>query len=968
MASIGSASSAGSYYANDNYYTAEDQLGQSEWGGLAAAELGLSGPVDCAMFEQVLSGQLPNGEVLTGGAKEHAPGFDLTFSAPKSVSLMALVGGDARLVRAHHESVQTAMKWVESHLAEARMGKDGHIVVATGKLAYALFTHDVSRELDPQLHTHSVIANATMRPDGEWRALHNGKIWSANMLIGAIYHNELRHAVEALGYGISGGGKNGTFEIAGIDRQTIEAWSIRHQQIREIADKLNITSPEGRHAIAERSREAKAVADPASVRQAWRALAAERGHDFRAMIAQSREATPERGVLAKVRAWGEALLARVTPYFRTVREPLTADTNSLHRAAPLGASYAVAASVRHLQEREATFSENRVLQHALGFAEQKARIGDIEARVDHLKAEGALLSGKGEHQAQLTTPDMIKMEKQIIAHARDGIGQATARVPVERAVALIDKAATDTLGHALNLEQRQAASAILASTDRYVTIQGGAGTGKSTVFAAVNAVDAKARDALLILTPQNKLAAELNATSGIEARSMAGFLARHERLAASPAQPSLADRQQFGRTTIILDEASMVSTRQVLGLMQIAEKLGVNRLVLVGDVGQIAAVEAGSPFRQLQEAALNPIRLDANLRQRDGEMKLAVAKLQAGLVREAFDTLGKRVVESSDPVAAAAKAWLALDDKARADTALFTSGHHLREQLLDKARAALGAEGKLGAEEIRLPTLENLNMTREQMRSVNSYAPGLVLDVHRDTPAIGLERGSYAVLSADAKTREVRVADSKNEHRFRPETLHPNGNGVSLSRPSEISVRAGDTLQWTANDKRVGATNGQTVRLDAVDGQTILLTDHAGKTIKLYADDPMRQRLGHGLVLNMHKAQGLTVENAITVMSSNDRMLNTQSLAYVLASRAREGFALHVDSREKLIGQIEANSGLKASAMDIVAEQPKAKAAEKVAAPEKAAEAQAERFAKETKALEKEITLPVPEKYLGMSL
>lgn len=484
------------------------------------------------------------------------------------------------------------------------------------------------------------------------------------------------------------------------------------------------------------------------------------------------------------------------------------------------------------------------LQHALGFAEQKARVGDVEARVARLKAEGALLYGKSEQQSRLTTPDMVKMEKQIIARARDGIGQATARAPVERAFALIDKAATEALGHALNPEQRQAATAILASTDRYVTIQGGAGTGKSTVFAAVNAVDAKARDALLILTPQNKLAAELNANSGIEARSLAGFLARHERLAASPAQPSLADRQQFGRTTIILDEASMVSTRQMLGLMQIAEKLGVNRLVLVGDVGQIAAVEAGSPFRQLQEAALNPIRLDANLRQRDGEMKLAVAKLQAGLVREAFDTLGNRVVESSDPVAAAAKTWLALDDKARADTALFTSGHHLREQLLDKVRAALVAEGKLGADEIRLPALENLNMTREQMRSVNSYAPGLVLDVHRDTPAIGLERGSYAVLSADQNSREVTVVDGRDEHRFRPETLHPNGNGVSLSRPFEISVRAGDTLQWTANDRRAGATNGQAVRLYAVDGQTILLTDHAGKAIKLDADDPMRQVSG----------------------------------------------------------------------------------------------------------------------------
>jgi AAA domain len=318
------------------------------------------------------------------------------------------------------------------------------------------------------------------------------------------------------------------------------------------------------------------------------------------------------------------------------------------------------------------------------------------------------------------------MERQIIARARDGIGQATTRVPVERAVALIDKAATHTLGHALNPEQRQAATAILASTDRSVTIQGSAGTGKSTVFAAVNAVDSKSRDALLILTPQNKLSAELNANSGIEARSLAGFLARYERLAASPAQPSLADQQTFDRTTIILDEASMVSTRQMLGLVQITEKLGVNRLVLVGDVGQIAADDVGSPFDQLQEAAFDPIRLSENLSQRDGIMKLAVAKLQAGLVREAFDTLGNRVIESADPAAAAAKAWLALDANARAESGLFTSGHHLREQLLDKVRAALVAEGKLGAEEIKLPTLERLNMTREQMRSVNS---GLSPDV-----------------------------------------------------------------------------------------------------------------------------------------------------------------------------------------------------------------------------------------------
>ncbi len=325
MASISSASTAGSYYSQDNYYAAEDKLGQSEWGGAAAQELGLEGAVEEKDFEQILEGRLPNGETLSGGAKEHAPGFDLTFSAPKSVSLMALVGGDKRLVAAHLDAVKTTMKWVESRLAEGRKGKDGHTTVQTGKLAYAMFTHDVSRELDPQLHTHSVIANLTQRPDGEWRALHNGKIWNANMLIGAIYHSELRHAVEKLGYEIEIGGKNGTFELAGIDRETVEAWSARHMQIREIARELNVTSQQGLRAIAERSREAKGDVDPASVRQAWREHASERGDNFAALIPEAPTKDSERGVMNRIRTWGDNLMKAVTPYFRSSPDPIIAD-------------------------------------------------------------------------------------------------------------------------------------------------------------------------------------------------------------------------------------------------------------------------------------------------------------------------------------------------------------------------------------------------------------------------------------------------------------------------------------------------------------------------------------------------------------------------------------------------------------------------------------------------------------------
>ncbi len=917
MASISSASSAGSYYTKDNYYTAEDGLGKSEWGGEAAKELGLEGAVEEKAFEQILEGRLPNGETLSGGAKEHAPGFDLTFSAPKSVSLMALIGGDKRLVAAHNEAVKATMKWVEARLAEGRKGKDGHTTVPTGKLAYAMFTHDVSRELDPQLHTHSVIANLTQRPDGEWRALHNGKIWNANMLIGAIYHNELRHGVEKLGYEIEGGGKNGTFEIAGIDRETVEAWSARHMQIREIARELNVTSQQGLRAIAERSREAKEDVDPVTVRQAWREHASERDDNFAALIPDAPQKVSERGVLNRVRSWGDNLMKAVTPFFRPTPDPIIADNQSMSRADPLAASYAVGASVRHLQEREASFMHNHVLQNALNFAEQNARIGDIEARVDQLKANGQLIAGNGKFGSRLTTPDMVRTERQILATAKAGIGEAHATVGQSKAANLLDAAANEKLGLTLNSEQRRAGAAIIASPDRYVAIQVGAGTGKSTIFGAVEGVDPGARGPLFALTPQNRLAVDMQEATGVDTRSLETFLTKFENLAGTRNQAAPNDARTYAGATIILDEASMVSNRQMLGFMQIAEKLGVNRIVMVGDSAQIAAVEAGTPFRQLQDNALPTLHLDENLRQRDGDIKEAVSLLQTGFMQDAFDKLGNRIVETADPVISAAKSWLSQDVHTRANTAIFTSGHRLRADMLDTLRGTLANERKLGAVEHRLPVLQNLNLTREQMRSVTSYAEGNVLDVHRDTAAIGLRRGSYAVTGVDPKLREVILGTGDDSHTFKPEKLHHNFSGLSLSRPDEISVRTGDVLHWTANDKSQGIASGQIVTLIGIDEERLTFASRDGRQTQLDANNPMAQRIDHALVLNMHKAQGMTVENAITVMESGDRMLNNQSLAYVLASRAREGFELHIDNREAMIDQLEGNSGVQHSAIDV---------------------------------------------------
>lgn len=164
ISGLSSSSQAAAYFEADDYYS-EGGLAPSEWRGEAAKALGLEGEVDRDAFKALLDGVLPTGQILgtlRGGEREHRPGWDLTFSAPKSVSVMALVAGDARLITAHDEASRRALAYVERHGAATRVRDGAEIIhVTTGNLAAATFRHETSRAHDPQLHTHSVILNMT---------------------------------------------------------------------------------------------------------------------------------------------------------------------------------------------------------------------------------------------------------------------------------------------------------------------------------------------------------------------------------------------------------------------------------------------------------------------------------------------------------------------------------------------------------------------------------------------------------------------------------------------------------------------------------------------------------------------------------------------------------------------------------------------------------------------------------------
>ena len=285
IGSVKSAGSAGNYYTDkDNYYVIGSM--DERWQGKGAEALGLDGKVDKQVFTDLLKGKLPDGSDLTrmqDGVNKHRPGYDLTFSAPKSVSVMAMIGGDKRLIDAHNQAVTEAVKQVET-LAATRVMTDGKSeTVLTGNLIVAKFNHDTNRNQEPQLHTHAVVINATQNGD-KWQSLGTdtvGKtgfienVYASQIAFGKLYREMLKPLVEKLGYETEVTGKHGMWEMKDVP---VEPFSTRSQEVREAAGPD--ASLKSRDVATLDTRKSKETLDPAEKMVEWVNTLKETGFDI----------------------------------------------------------------------------------------------------------------------------------------------------------------------------------------------------------------------------------------------------------------------------------------------------------------------------------------------------------------------------------------------------------------------------------------------------------------------------------------------------------------------------------------------------------------------------------------------------------------------------------------------------------------------------------------------------------------
>ncbi|WP_411340288.1 MobF family relaxase [Sphingopyxis sp. J-6] len=886
VSALTSSAQASSYYEADDYY-AEGGLSPSEWHGKGAEGLGLSGDVDRNQFRELLDGKVADQQLGTvrDGQLEHRPGWDVTLSAPKSVSIVAEVAGDRRLIEAHGQAVKTALAHVEVHMAATRVRHGGSVTrEATGNLIVASFQHGTSRAQDPQLHTHNVIMNATQGGDGSWRSLEPRAIYQLQKQIGAIYRQELALKVRELGYEIAPG-KESMFEIKGVSADVMAAFSTRSAEIEAALGERGTTREEASAAekqmAALDTRQAKVAADHGALVADWRATADGAGFDAKARLALVREA--------------EARAA-----------------TGIHLPDLSIADRAVAHAADKLGERQSVFSVAALHEEAGRVGLGKAGYAEIGEAIGRATREGELVDRtfvdrRGAAFAGFTTRQNIAAEKTLLRTETHGRGAlAPIASPLAAAKAVAGAAAqAERSGFGWNADQKAATEQLLTSRNRVTAVQGYAGTAKTTTVLATFAREAEARGVSVVaLAPTASAAMTLGEALGTRGDTVARHLLAPEGTASGPP------------VAWIVDEASLLSARDTARLFDLAEQQDA-RIILVGDVKQLGSVEAGAAFAQLQSAGMETAKLGEIVRQSNAATKEAVLASIEGDAKKALAALdrgGGQIVEHADRAgrfAAIAERYAGFDKATRARTLVIEPSREGRDALTADIRAALARSGALSGPAVVVDSLVNKGLTRAEARDPLSYDRGDVVRFTSDYPDKGVARGeAYRIEAVDpAKAAIALKSEDGREVDWR---LRQWGAGkVQVFAPQNMELKTGDSIRFTRNDREAGRINGARGEVTGIDEQarTATVLGARGQTQTLDLDTARDRHIAHAYVDTAFAAQGRTADYVIIHADSKATNLVDQKSFYVGISRAKESATIVTDNRAKLVSAINERAG-----------------------------------------------------------
>ena len=856
-----------------DYYD-EGQRVSGVWFGAGAERLGLSGNVRADEFLRLCDNQHPyTGNKLTQRFKttrqdgDHTAAnrrifYDFTFSPPKSVSLAALVGNDERILESHLRAVRLALKELEAFSATRVRARKAESDRMTKNFSAALFTHDTSRALDPHLHTHCIVFNATFDAvENRWKALQNHELLRARKFVENAYYHELARELRSFGYSIRNRAR-GDFQIVGVSDELCKRFSKRHQEIDQALAKLLEEKPE------------LATGDLMAAR--------------RLLATSERVRKQQNQSRTELRTLWESQLTREEK----------AALGSLCKRTTLCSSDKSQVSLReavqwaeeHLFDRNSVVMECQLWQEALG----RARGGDF--RISELKAftdERGYIRDK-ERPGEVTLRDVLLREWEIVQTAKEGVAACHPLV-----------ANLSSPNPILDDEQQRALAALLASTNTISIFRGGAGTGKSFVLRELVKEIGQSDRNVVVLAPQRQQVVEMENAGFDSPATIASFLLKRE-------LPENA--------VVVVDEAGQIGGRQMVELVRLIRKKNA-RLILSGDTRQHGAVEASDALRAIERySGVRPVELhrirrqdpdrcrDDTERTRIRQYRKAVESAASGKLSESFELLDKMgavvMCGIDNQTGQLAQEYLRLAEQ-NASAVVVSQTWAEVQRLNSCVRDALKAKGLLGATDTTVQVLDRIDLTNAQKRDERFYPQDAVIVFNQKVR--NAEPGAKGKLSAILKS-SVLVEVGGSFVNVSSKLL----DRISVCQPREIPIAEGDRLHLKANRKLASGdrvTNGEIVTAKSVNAEGgIELFD--GRVL----DRSFRELLP-GYAVTSYGSQGKTVDFVLFSDSTVKAATNGQQW-YVTISRGRSGIRIFTPDKDQLRENVT-RSGHRALAVEL---------------------------------------------------
>lgn len=915
---LDSAEGAASYYLDVvNYY--ENDSKSVRWLGEGAKALGIHGqPVEKAQMVALLKGSLPDGTQLGRIDKDglhHRPGFDMTITAPKSFSILLESGADPRLAGVLDEATEWFVGEMEKEFAQARQVVDGKIeYIDTQNFVIAAFRQPSSRANEPNSHVHLVVQNMTLCPDGKWRSLAsdmNGQkgvveqIMKYHIYGGLKFRNKLANLTKELGHEIVSDG-DGFWDIKGVPEEVITRYSTRRAEIEASMKENGLTGAKGASIAAKKTRQDKEIIDFGQWQQDIIRDCLDMEFDPHQLVQRSLSPRSELGLLQTIKAKINEL------YYG--KEAITLNH----------AREAVHVAIESVSQQEAVFDLRTLKQEALKHTIASHAIVD-EKIIDRVIADN--IKEQTLYQAMhpytrkplLTTPWQLTLECEAIQRIENGKGAVSAICSKQTVMDFI-KAKEGEMQFALSPSQKNAMTTFLTSKDRFIAIQGYAGTGKTTMLRLTRELASLHGYEIRGMTAGSSAANELRTKGGLNASTFAkelGWLQKQQ--------------HDLSKTIFVVDEASMLSNPQGHKIIKLAEQFN-TQLKIIGDKAQLPTPSSGKLFSVVQDYGIETVLMTDNLRQTNAELKESAIHAGRGEIYDAVEKLSHVEARETyvERVEYTANKWLALSTAERNNTLCFAPTHRNRQDITSIMRETLKNEGVLIGHEHYQPILKERNLTSIKMRESVYYAKNDVIRFNNTISRHHIQAGEYLTvgeITTHHKNNKTLPLTRENGKQitFNLASLPKfQTENKDLERPLEVyrkevlPLMEGDRIQFKRNFESQGIRNSELGRIKAITPNGVHITTDDNITVALLHSAKELQHLDHGYVLTTYASQGKDKKRGLSLIESENRFASNIQNYYVTTTRGVSEMTVVTEDKERLVKAITTDDSDKLSSIEMV--------------------------------------------------